>query len=410
MTTSDTDISAPLVSKIEVDAVGNRTRRRFLVGSAAAFLASGGIALDRRVLARDEGKDDEDDNSGPGSGNDRDDDDDDHHGLPPKQTTQVAGATTVQIVDERFEPNNILIKTGQTVTWVNQDDDQHTASGRGMDTGVIDPGAEGSVTFLVPGEFDYACNFHPEMLGLVTVTGESKATPESTQVSSGGQGAPSEQDVQIIDFAFDPDVATIAVGGTITWTNIGQAPHTVLADWADSDIMNPGVTFSWTFDEAGSYDYQCGLHPAMVGTIEVVPAGSANADEATPESNGAAKPEGVWVSDLTFDDSSLIADQRALVSFQPGGALVLDLVATSETPVITDGQGSWTLEGASIVSEWYMLMVDPDGGEARTVAVRETGEIDAAGEYASSFEAIVTAAVGSTAEISGTVTGHRLSS
>jgi plastocyanin len=408
MTTSDTYISAPLVSKTEVDVVGKRTRRRFLAGSAAALLASGGIALDRRVLARDEGKDDDDDNSSPGSGDDRDDED--HHGLPPQQTTQVAGATTVQIVDERFEPNNILIETGQTVTWVNQDDDQHTASGRGMDTGAIDPGAEGSVTFLVPGEYDYTCNFHPEMLGLVTVTGESKATPESTQGSSGGQGAPSEQDVQIIDFAFDPDVATIAVGGTITWTNIGQAPHTVLADWADSDIMNPGVTFSWTFEEAGSYDYQCGLHPAMVGTVEVVSEDSTDDGDATPEADATDSPEGVWDCDLTFDDSSLIADQRALVSFQAGGPLILDLVATSETPLITDGQGTWSLDGASIASEWYMLMVDPDGGEARTVAVRETGEIDAAGEYAGSFEAIVTAADGSTTEISGTVTGHRLSS
>ena len=410
MTRSDRDMSAPSVAKTGVEAVGKRTRRRFLAGSAAALLVSGGITLDQRVLARDEGKDDEDDNSGPGSGNDRDDDDGDHHGLPPKQTTQVAGATTVQIVDERFEPNNILIETGQTVTWVNQDDDQHTASGRGMDTGVIDPGAEESVTFLVPGEYDYTCNFHPEMLGLVTVAGESKATPESTQGDSTGQGAPSEQDVQIIDFAFDPEVATIAVGGTITWTNTGQAPHTVLADWTDSDIMDPGVTFSWTFEEVGTYEYQCGLHPAMLGTIEVVTAGSADSDEATPESDGAATPEGVWVSDLAFNDSDLIADQRALVSFQPGGALVLDLVATSETPVITDGQGTWSVDGASIVSEWYMLMVDPEGGEARTIAVQETGEIDAAGEYASLFAAVMTDVDGSTTETTGSVTGSRLSS
>ena len=66
---------------------------------------------------------------------------------------QVADVTTVRIVDERFEPNNILIETGQTVTWENQDDDQHTASGRGMDTGVINPGSKGTVTFLDPGDF-----------------------------------------------------------------------------------------------------------------------------------------------------------------------------------------------------------------------------------------------------------------
>ena len=410
MTISDPDMSALSVAKTGLEAVGKRTRRRFLAGSAAAFLASGGIALDRRVLARDEGKDEDEDNSGPGSGDDRDEDDDDHHGLPPQQTTQVAGATTVQIVDERFEPNNILIETGQTVTWVNQDDDQHTASGRGMDTGVINPGAEGSVTFLDPGEYEYTCNFHPEMLGLVTVEGESKATPESADGDSAGQGAPNELDVQIIDFAFDPEVATIGVGGTITWTNIGQAPHTVLAERVDSDIMDPGVTFSWTFEEAGSYDYQCGLHPAMVGTIEVVSADSTDGGQATPEADGTATPEGVWVSDLAFDGSDLIADQRALVSFQPGGALILDLVATSESSLVTDGQGTWSLDGASIVSEWYMLMVDPEGGEARTVSVQETGEIDAAGEYASSFTAVMTDVDGSTTEIAGTVTGSRLSS
>ena len=28
-----------------------------------------------------------------------------------------------------------------------------------MDTGVVDPGSEGSVTFLEPGEYQYTCSF-----------------------------------------------------------------------------------------------------------------------------------------------------------------------------------------------------------------------------------------------------------
>src|SRR6476619_2680466 len=93
----------------------SRTRRRIL-GGAAALIAAG-IGAGSGVLAHggyDE--DEDDDHSGPSGGGH---DDEDHHGLPPEQSTQVADVTTVRIVDERFEPNNILIETGQTVTWEN---------------------------------------------------------------------------------------------------------------------------------------------------------------------------------------------------------------------------------------------------------------------------------------------------
>jgi plastocyanin len=33
--------------------------------------------------------------------------------------------------------------------------------------------------------------------------------------------------------------------------------------------MGPGTTFSTTLSTAGSYQYHCGIHPNMVGTITV---------------------------------------------------------------------------------------------------------------------------------------------
>jgi len=257
----------------------NPTRRRILGGAAALIAAS--IGAGSGVLAHGGDDDEDEDQSGPGGGHD----DEDHHGPPPEQSTQVADVTTVRIVDERFEPNNILIETGQTVTWENQDDDQHTASGRDMDTGVINPGSNGKVTFLEPGEFNYSCNFHPEMLGLVTVTGESKATPQASPEAS-PVAAAMEFAIKIIDFAFDPEKATVAVGGTVTWNNAGKTPHTIYADWAKSDILNPGDTFSHVFAKAGTFEYQCGLHPAMVGTIQVVEGGTPSSElsRATPDS------------------------------------------------------------------------------------------------------------------------------
>jgi plastocyanin len=249
------------------------TRRKALGGLAALIVA--GLGAGSRVVAHGS----EDDSSEQDGGHD--DGGDDHHGLPPDQSTQVAGATRVRMVDERFEPNNILIQTGQTVTWTNEDDDQHTASGRGMDTGIIDPGDSGTVTFLDPGEFQYTCNFHPEMLGLVSVRGDPKATPHASPEAS-PVAASMDVDIKIVDFAFGPDKATLAVGGTVTWINTGKTSHTIFADWAKSDILNTGDTFAHTFEQADTYDYQCGLHPAMVGTIEVVEAPSAS-----PESSPA---------------------------------------------------------------------------------------------------------------------------
>ena len=112
-------------------------RRRFLAGVAGASILVSGLAIGRQSLASDDddeddhdnsgpGSDDDSDNSGPGSGDDRKNQDD-GHGLPPSESEQVSGVTTVEIVDERFVPNNILIETGQTVTSINNDDDQHTA-------------------------------------------------------------------------------------------------------------------------------------------------------------------------------------------------------------------------------------------------------------------------------------------
>ncbi|HEU5117729.1 MAG TPA: plastocyanin/azurin family copper-binding protein, partial [Isosphaeraceae bacterium] len=133
----------------------------------------------------------------------------------------------------------------------------------------------------------YTCNFHPEMLGQVTVTGESKATPQSSPEAS-PVAAPMSVDVKIVDFAFDPEKTTVAIGGTVTWTNTAKTPHTIFADWAKSDILNTGDTFEHTFDKAGTFEYQCGLHPAMVGTIDVVEALSPSpvSSPSTPDNAG----------------------------------------------------------------------------------------------------------------------------
>ena len=90
---------------------------------------------------------------------------------------------------------------------------------------------------------------------------------------SGGYvlGQSSSNAVEIRDFSYQPDTLTVAAGTTVTWTNDGTVPHTVTSNQRtfDSGDIAPGGTFSYTFDQPGSYPYHCTLHPSMQGQIEV---------------------------------------------------------------------------------------------------------------------------------------------
>jgi len=76
---------------------------------------------------------------------------------------------------------------------------------------------------------------------------------------------------------FMPASATVNVGDTVQWHNADTAAHTVTsgspADGPsgvfDSSLFMGGATFDVTFDEAGSYDYFCMVHPWMVGNVKV---------------------------------------------------------------------------------------------------------------------------------------------
>ena len=79
--------------------------------------------------------------------------------------------------------------------------------------------------------------------------------------------------VNIDNFAFAPATLTIRAGGTVTWTNHDEEPHTVAA--SDGSFHSPGMgtgaTFSHTFAAAGTFDYVCSIHPMMHGTVVVTP-------------------------------------------------------------------------------------------------------------------------------------------
>ena len=87
----------------------------------------------------------------------------------------------------------------------------------------------------------------------------------------GASAEPAESATVVLrDVEFNPDEVTIYTGGTVTWEwDDGNIVHDVKGDDFKSELQKEG-TFEHTFDEAGTFDYTCTVHPAMKGEVVVV--------------------------------------------------------------------------------------------------------------------------------------------
>ncbi len=89
--------------------------------------------------------------------------------------------------------------------------------------------------------------------------------------STGAQQQPQSVTVSIQNFAFNPPNITVPPGSTVTWVNNDMAPHTTTSDngvW-DSETLQPGRSFSFTFKTPGTFMYHCEIHPFMMGSVTV---------------------------------------------------------------------------------------------------------------------------------------------
>lgn len=98
----------------------------------------------------------------------------------------------------------------------------------------------------------------------------TSTTTEPNQVSILGQAAP----------YFSPNDLTIKAGDIVTFTNTDFVLHTVTSISGSGDTPAPDGVFDTgllasgeskqvTFDEAGTYNYFCSIHPQMRGTVTV---------------------------------------------------------------------------------------------------------------------------------------------
>ena len=217
---------------------------------------------------------------------------------------------------DRFDPSFIVVNQGDTVklTFIDNDTVAHdfvigppyniivnatvpglindltgqrfTTQATHNSPGVVVTGTPGNVTatysFVASydGVFEFVCTYHAEvgMIGYLVVLPNAGYSQGPTTTTSATQAANSVQ-VSIANGAsippnvgFTPQNVTVVIGvnNTVTWTNNDSSIHTVTANDGSFDAyLDPGASFSYTFNAAGVYEYHCTIHPWMVGFVTV---------------------------------------------------------------------------------------------------------------------------------------------
>jgi plastocyanin len=101
------------------------------------------------------------------------------------EAVPVQDARSVGIGDNFFDPPDVAVEPGSTITWTNNGAVPHTvtADDGSFDSGVLNPGDSYTVAFDGQGTVTYHCTIHPEMRGSVTVGGRGGSAPAEQPAS-----------------------------------------------------------------------------------------------------------------------------------------------------------------------------------------------------------------------------------
>ncbi|MGZ8474902.1 MAG: cupredoxin domain-containing protein [Candidatus Limnocylindria bacterium] len=115
-----------------------------------------------------------------------------------------------------------------------------------------------------------------ELTAESTPTAEAEETAEPTPEPAEEEPA-ADAEVRIVNSAFQPGDLTINVGDEVLFTNEDTFTHTITegtdGDAVEDPIVDDEITgrgeVRVTFDEAGTYEITCEIHPSMQMTITV---------------------------------------------------------------------------------------------------------------------------------------------
>ena len=77
----------------------------------------------------------------------------------------------VKMEQVSYSPAHVSAHVGDTIEWINSDILVHTATARSGEWDlIVSPNQKKSVTLRAPGNIEYYCKYHPNMVGQITVS------------------------------------------------------------------------------------------------------------------------------------------------------------------------------------------------------------------------------------------------
>jgi plastocyanin len=113
------------------------------------------------------------------------------------------------------------------------------------------------------------------LIGTAGCTNYSQVSVAPTTTPIEIPGTPT---VTMQNLAFSPATITVPRGTTVIWVNKDSASHTIVSDargsvaqgsvFTSNSLAN-GASYSFKFDNPGTYQYHCSIHPTMKATVIV---------------------------------------------------------------------------------------------------------------------------------------------
>ena len=203
-------------------------------------------------------------------------------------------------------------------------------------------------------------------IGFFAVPG---AFADATVTNAAGSSTPGCEET---NECFIPHTVTIGVGETVTWENTDNAAHTATggnpsdgpSGVFDSSLMMVNASFSHTFEEAGTYDYACMVHPWMQGTVIVGGSASEPADTVPPQ---VLVPDDIVIETDNQNGATANFNPRAIDNIDElitpscnySSGSVFPIGTTEVTCTATDSAGNTSSNSFNVIIEFSGILI-PD--------------------------------------------------